>query len=179
MSWIQIFVASFVLLIGTGSVLIQIAGLPGTWLILLLAVAVKVVETVMPLGTNEMLGWWTIVGLIGLAIVGELVEFVAAAVGAKTGGASKRGMVGAVVGSLIGALVCTFLILIPVVGTLVGAAVGAALGAVVGELSGGGKQLRDTALPAAGALVGRLGGLLAKTTVAGAMLVLLGVALVV
>ena len=118
----------------------------------------------------------TALAIAGLAIVGEVVEVGASAVGAKSGGASRRGMTGAIVGSLLGALVGTVVILIPVVGSLLGALLGAALGAIVGELSVGGKSLRETAKPAAGAVAGRLMGVVAKTAVSGAMLVIMAFA---
>ncbi len=176
MSWTQLVIALSVLVVGMSGVLIQLAGLPGTWLILLLAVAIKVVETFVPLGPQELLGWWPIIILLGLAAVGEAVEIGAAAAGAKGGGASRRGMLGAVIGSVLLALIATVMIPIPVVGSLIGAAVGAAAGAIVGELSVGGRTLRSTAKPAAGAVAGRLVGVLAKTVVAAAMLVALGIA---
>lgn len=176
MSWYQILLSSSVLLVSAIAVLLQLASLPGTWIILFLAVAARLVETFVPLGAEPIFGWWALGGIAALALVGEVVELGASAAGAKTGGASKRGMTGALVGSLGGAIFGTFLILIPVVGSLLGALIGAALGAIVGELSVGGKTLRETAKPAAGAVAGRLMGVVAKTAIAGAMLAVLAIA---
>lgn len=176
MSWIQLLILLALVVVGALSVLLQLASLPGTWIILLAVVAERAVEALVPLGPEPLFGWWSIGAIAGLAVVAELFEVGASAVGAKTGGASKRGMTGAVIGSLLGALFGTVVILIPVVGSLLGALIGAALGAIVGELSVGGKTLRETAKPAAGAVAGRLMGVVLKTAVAGAMLLVMVVA---
>ncbi|MDZ4829738.1 MAG: DUF456 family protein [Phycisphaerae bacterium] len=176
MTWIQIILAITLVIISFAGVLVQIAGLPGTWLILLLAVGTTATETLLPLGSAPLFSWWTLLALALLTVAAEVVEFLAAAAGAKTGGASKRGMTGAVVGGLIGAIVGTLTILIPVVGSVLGAGIGAALGAITGELSVGGKQLRDTMKPAAGAVAGRIAGTLAKAAFAVAMWIWLAIA---
>src|SRR5205809_646151 len=142
MSWTQIVITMLALVFSTGAVVLQLVGLPGTWLIVLAAVVVKVIEIFVPLGPTELLGWWTLVILLALAGVGELVEVGAGAAGTKVGGGTKRGMIGAVVGSLLGALIATFMIPIPLIGSLIGAVGGAAVGAIVGELSAGGVTLR-------------------------------------
>ncbi|MFO0827169.1 MAG: DUF456 domain-containing protein [Phycisphaerales bacterium] len=176
MTWILLLAAVLLTLISALCILIQLAGLPGTWLILLIAVMTRAFEIVIPLGPEPMFSWWTLLALTLIACAAEMVEFLAAAAGAKTGGASKRGMTGAVVGGLIGAMAGTIFILIPVVGSVVGAGIGAALGAITGELSVGGKQLRETMKPAAGAAAGRLVGTLAKTAFAAAMWLWLAIA---
>jgi uncharacterized protein YqgC (DUF456 family) len=179
MSWMQILVVCGALLVGSAGVLLQLASLPGTWIVLFAAVAVRVVETFVPIGPvngDPIFGWWTLGAMAALAITAEVVEFGASAVGARAGGASKRGMTGAVVGSLLGAIFGTFLIPIPVVGSLLGALLGAAVGAIVGELSVGGKTLTETAKPAAGAVAGRLMAVLAKSGFAAAMLLIMAIA---
>jgi uncharacterized protein YqgC (DUF456 family) len=175
MSWIQISLALALILLSGVAVLLQFASLPGTWIILLLAVATRLVEAILPLGPEPLFGLWALVLIAGLALLAELFELGASAAGAKTGGASRRGMLGAVIGSMLGAIIISFIILIPVVGTLLGALIGAAIGAIVGELSVGGKTLRETARPAAGAVAGRLLGVLVKTGFACAMLGVLAV----
>lgn len=176
MTLLQIASASIVLILSAAGVVVQLAGLPGTWLIILFALSLRLVEAFVPLGPMPVYGWETFVILGGLALLAELVEFLAAAAGARTGGAGKRGMTGAVVGGLLGALVGTILIPIPVIGSILGAVGGSALGAITGELSVGGKQLRETVKPAAGAVAGRLLGTLAKSAFAAAMWVWLAVA---
>lgn len=157
-----------VLLLGGGCVLLQLIGLPGTWLLLLLAVAVWGSSFVITSGPEPIFSIWTLVVLLAFAVLAEVVEFFASAAGAKTGGASRRGMAGAVVGGLGGAIVGT-IFFVPVIGSILGAVGGSALGAIVGELSEGGRTLRSTAKPAAGAVAGRVAGTLAKSGFAGAM----------
>ena len=88
--------------------------------------------------------------------------FVAGAAGAKAGGASRRGTLGAIIGGFVGGIVGTFLIPIPLLGTLTGAALGAAGGALVGELTKDGAKFQDTLRPATGAAAGRIAGTVIK-----------------
>jgi uncharacterized protein YqgC (DUF456 family) len=169
LAWLGIGIAVGLTAWSAVAVLIQFMGLPGTWLILLAAVAVRAFEMVVPLGPEPMFSWTTLLLLAGLALLAEAVEFIASALGAKGGGATKAGMTGALVGGLIGVIAGTFLIPIPVVGSVAGAVVGSGAGAVVGELSEGGRTLASTAKPAAGAAVGRILGTLAKTGFAALM----------
>ena len=64
-----------------------------------------------------MFSWWTIGVCTGLALLGEIIEFAAGAVGASRAGGSKTGAAGAIVGTLIGAVIGTF-IPPPVIGTI-------------------------------------------------------------
>ncbi len=151
--------------LGALGIVLQAVTLPGTWIVVLAATSVKVHDVFAP---QPLLSWWTYLAIVALAIVAEVAETLAGAAGARTGGATRRGMLGAIVGSLAGALLGT-IFLLPVVGSLIGAVAGAAAGAIVGELSGGGRMLRDTAAPAAGAVAGRLAGAFLKTGFAIAM----------
>jgi uncharacterized protein len=95
-------------------------GIPGNWLMVLLTC---------------LFAWWqreagvfsggTLVAIVILALMGELIEFLAGMLGARRSGTSWRGSIAAIFGAIIGALVGTFAIPIPLVGTLVGASVGA------------------------------------------------------
>ncbi len=69
-------------------------------------------------------GLWTLLILAGMAALTYLVEFIAAALGAKKFGGSKRAMVGAALGGLIGIAVGPM-----------GIILGPFIGAVIGELS--------------------------------------------
>ena len=126
-------------------------GLPGTWLVIMLAAIIDVIEYFWRGGDDLTFGWMAFALAIVLATVAEIIEFVAGAAGAKAGGASRRGTIGAIVGGFVGGIVGTFLILIPLLGTLAGAAIGAAAGALVGELTKDGATIRDTLRPATGA----------------------------
>jgi hypothetical protein len=125
-----------------------------------------------------MVPWWVFVISIVIAIIGEVLEFMAGALGAKKGGASKQGMLGALIGGFAGTIIGTFVIPIPIVGSLIGAILGCGIGAVIGELKATpDAQLKDTLKPAAGAVVGRILGALAKLPCAFVVWVLLSVAL--
>lgn len=156
--------------------LLALLGLPGVWILIAIAVAIDLLD-----------GWWlspeqrptfslaAIVASVLLAGVGELVEFLASAAGAKRGGASRGGILGSLVGAFGGSIAGTLLIPVPLLGTLAGAVVGAFLGAVLGELAGG-STARGSIRPATGAAVGRVLGTLGKLPFAIAVAAILAVA---
>ncbi len=108
-------------------------------------------------------------GLLGLAILGEVLETALAGYGAKKFGGSKGSMVAALVGCLGGAVLGTPLF--PVVGTLIGACVGAFAAAGVYDYLQHERGVKDAALIGAGAALGKVGGLFAKLFCGIAMLV--------
>ena len=143
-----------------------------TRILLLLAVIVEVADGYLLGGTPSTFGpygAWLIAGGFGLAVIGELMDLAAGALGAKKGGASRRGVIGAFVGGLGGALVGTFLIPIPLIGTLLGALGGTFAGALFGEMNDPeNKKTADEALkPAAAATLGRVLGTVAKAGIVG------------
>ncbi len=143
-----------------------IIGLPGIWFMIVLAIAQEMSAT---WWLEQPGGWiaWTTIGVAVLIAIGaEAVEFIAGAAGAKAGGASKWGMIGALVGGIAGTIGGTILIPIPVIGTICGAMLGAALCAILGEIAGGGRSLKSSLAPAAGAASGRLIGTIAKLPLA-------------
>jgi uncharacterized protein YqgC (DUF456 family) len=165
----------FVLALFVGWML-QLVGLPGTWLIV--AVAAAYAWLISP----EAIGWPAIATLVVLAVVGEVFEFLAGALGVASAGGSRRGAVLAIMGSIVGGIVGIFAGLpIPVVGSLAGAvlfgAVGALVGAVIGE-TWKGRDL-DTSLDIGkAAFVGRVLGTAAKIIVCTLMVVVAVAALV-
>ncbi|MBT4531022.1 MAG: DUF456 family protein [Phycisphaerae bacterium] len=165
MDWISIVILVFFVLYASICVLITLVGLPGTWLMVGGALIVTLCN---PLWNDEPIWGWVSIGIVfGLAVCGEILETLAAGLGAKAGGGTKRGMVGAIVGSMIGAIVCTFFIPIPLAGTLIGAVVGAFIGALLGELSHKDVASKsELAKSAVGAAIGRVLGILGKTGVA-------------
>lgn len=119
---------------------------------------------------------WTTVGvLLGLAVLAELLEFAAGAVGAARVGGSKRGALLAIGGSVVGALggaAAGTAIPIPLVGSVIGAVLGASLGALSGAMLGEawkGRTLGETWKVGQAAFWGRFFGTVAKTTIASAM----------
>lgn len=149
--------------------------MPGTWLILL-ATALAAWGWGLD-WENARITYWTLIALLGLAILGEILEFVAGAAGASKAGASRRGVVGAIIGGVAGAILGTiFLAFIPILGTLIGAAIGAGAGSIGGDRWAG-RQWRPALAAGRGAAIGRFWGALWKLVVAVAMWLLVLVAL--
>jgi len=138
---------------------LTVLGLPGNWLMVASAVLVAWLYW-----GQQMIGRWTLVTLLGLAVAGELLEFVAGALGTKKAGGSRGGAFGALVGGLIGAMAGTFVIPVPVIGSLIGACGGAFCGALALELAGG-RELEPAVRSGIGAGVGRFFGTVAKLVV--------------
>jgi len=175
MEWLGYGIAAFFALLGLGCLLLVVIGLPGTWVLLALAFGLELVDAfLLPGDTAETFGWELLAACAGLALVGEGIEALAGVAGARFGGGTRRGMVGAFLGGIAGAIFLTPLLPIPVVGTLLGAMLGAFLGAFVGEATGPAARGRDHNLRAAlGAAVGKLGGTVAKLAIGVVMWVLL------
>ncbi|QDV54273.1 DUF456 domain-containing protein [Rosistilla oblonga] len=146
--------------------------LPGNWIA---AALVVVYFLVAPSDQRISLGTTEVVAAIGFAVLGEVLEFAAAALGAKKAGGSKRATVMAVVGSMVGAMGGALLGLpIPIFGTVIAAllfgALGATAGAVLGEWMSG-KQWKETIPVGHAAFWGRLLGTVGKIC-AGIMILL-------
>ncbi len=116
--------------------------------------------------------------MIGLAVLGEVVEFAAGAAGAAKSGGSRRGMllsvVGAMAGSIGGAILGTA-IPVPVVGNLIGAICGGAAGAFGGAYLGEywkGKDERERLAVGTAAMVGRVLGTVGKLGMGAIMVVI-------
>jgi len=151
--------------------LTSLVTLPGNWFIVGFA---ALFAWLIPADAGRGITWTTVAVLLGLAIVGEIVEFGAGAAGAAKHGASKRGvalsMVGALVGSILG---LTAGMPIPVVGSfimaLVGGAAGAFFGAYIGE-SWKGRPEEQRVAVGRGAFAGRIWGTVGKLAVGAIML---------
>lgn len=132
----------------------MIPAIPGTPLIFATAVAHRLI--VGPSGAQL----WVLITLGILAVLALAADFVASLYGAKTLGATKRGMIGAVVGGMIGLFLGPF-------GILLGPFVGAFAFEFVG-----GREWRDSAKAGAGATLGLLVGAVGKLCCAVAMVLL-------
>jgi hypothetical protein len=145
--------------------------LPGNWLLLAAAV---LYAYLIPDETRTDISWWTVGGLLVLALLGELIEFAAGALGAAKAGASRRGAVLALGGSLLGGVFGLFVALpIPVIGPIVGALLFGSLGALGGAVLGEqwkGKDLDESIRVGHAAFWGRLFGTLGKV-LAGAVMI--------
>ena len=143
--------------------------LPGAWLMILFA---AVLEWWLP---GESMFSWTVLSVgAALAMLGEILEFVLGATGARQAGASKRAAALAIAGGVVGAILGTPLP-VPIAGTLIGACLGAFAGSLIGDLWAGRPLFRSVAA-GQGAAVGRFWGTAAKMAVGGAIVVLLGIA---
>ncbi len=112
------------------AVLVTALRLPGTWVIVASALGY---------------GWWndwqvigavTVGVLIGIALLGEVVELTASVLTARKAGASRQAAWGGLIGGIVGMLFLSFLatVPVPVIGTLVGAMVGALIGCFGGAM---------------------------------------------
>jgi uncharacterized protein YqgC (DUF456 family) len=165
MDWITIVVIVFFAIAAAICVLLALLGLAGTWIMIAIATGIELLDTYW--GDGETWGWTTLGICVGLAIVGEIMELGAGALGVKVGGGSRRGMVGAIIGGIVGGIVLTPVIPIPVIGTLIGAVIGTFAGAVIGEVTH--KEpatVGEVSKSATGATIGRILGVLGKTGVA-------------
>jgi len=156
--------------LGLGLVALALVGLPGTWL-WLAACALAEWAT-----EPDLFHPATLAVGVGIAVLGELADFLAGSQGAKHAGAGRAGSLGALGGGLVGALAGTLLIPVPVVGTLAGAALGAFTFATLAERTDG-KELRGALRAGSGALLGQVLGLLLKLCAGLACWALLTVAL--
>jgi uncharacterized protein YqgC (DUF456 family) len=127
---------------------------PGTLLILAGALVHKLFAT-------SSISWGVFVGLVVIAVVGQLLEMGASLLGAKWFGASKWGLLGAGLGLVAGLFF-----------GLPGLILGPLAGAVVAELTLGKRTPMQAASSGLGAGVGLATGLLIKV---GITLVLIGV----
>ncbi|MBI1191158.1 MAG: DUF456 family protein [Tepidisphaera sp.] len=166
--WAHWTAATLLVVVSLVGIVLTLLTLPGTWLIVLAALLVK-------LWQPGMLSWWVIGAAIGLAILGEVVEFGASALGATKGGASKRGAAGAVIGSLLGALIGSIVPPFPL-GTIVGGVLGAGVGTLLVEKGVVARSWKDAAKSGSGAAAGRLLATVAKTSLACVIAILVSVA---
>ncbi|MFP6907200.1 MAG: DUF456 domain-containing protein [Verrucomicrobiota bacterium] len=167
-----LFAILYLLALAIGWVL-ALVGLGGTWIM----VGVSVLYAwLIPEASPFQLGWAAVISLGVLAGLGELIEFLAGALGAKKAGGSRRSialsLVGSVFGSLLGAIAGTAVL--PIIGTLMGAILCAGLGAMGGSILGErwkGKEFKDSIETGKSAFWGRVLGAVGKTLF-GTMMVL-------
>jgi len=135
--------------------------MPGVWFMLGVAVLLEII-----FADRSIFHPATLIALLAIAILGEIFELLASAVGASRAGGSRRTAALSVVGSLIGAIAGTFVIPIPIVGTIAGAAILAGLFAFGSEQLFEKRAMDHSMQVATGAAIGRLAATLVKVTVA-------------
>src|SRR5688500_10686549 len=99
MDWVYYFLLLAVLVVGLG---LTVMNLPGLWL---MAAAAGLYSLV----TQGRFLWpWGMIIIVGLCLVGELLEFAGKAAGAGSAGGSKRAMVLSMIGGIVGGIVLSF-----------------------------------------------------------------------
>ena len=147
--------ASLMVLLNVVWLLISLIGVPGNWLMIGAAAGL----TWLYHGERAVFHTYTFVAVVAMAVVGEIVELAAGAVGARKFGGTAWSSVGALFGGVLGAIVGS--ILLPVIGTIGGAAIGAFSGAAGMEMASG--RTRDESVRAGkGAALGHVTGNLSK-----------------
>ncbi len=190
MDWALLFlilVALIFFVLGLVCVAIVILGLPGTWIMLALAVFIEICDGVYLNPDHQpTFPLWLLIGCAVLALIGEILEFNAGALGAKKAGSSNRGMIGALIGGFVGAIVGAPFGLI--IGAFIGAVLGTFIGAILGELTAPlppttdvenhstTNRVRESIKPATGAVIGRVLGTLSKLPIAIAVWLVLSLA---
>ncbi len=144
-------------LIAFAGLLLAALQLPGTWLILAAAAGYDWYYG------WERFGWTWLVPLVLVAGAAELFEFLAGALVARMGGASRRASIAALVGGVLGMIFLS--IPLPVVGVIVGGLIGCFGGALLAELSLKKDVLTGTRVGVF-AVAGRLLGTVAKISAA-------------
>ena len=118
---------------------------------------------------------WTVLGVaVGLAMLGEALEFVLGVAGSRRTGGSTRGAVLALVGSIVGGIMGIALP-VPLVGPLLGACFGAFGGALLGNLWAG-RTLFQSLAAGRGAATGQFWGTVLKLAIGAIMAVMLTIA---
>lgn len=173
MIYLELFLLFVTLVVGW---CLTMLSMPGNWLIV---AAAALFAWLAPAESFDIS--WQIVGvLLVLAVVAELLEFAASALGATKAGGSRRGAVLAIGGSVAGALIGAGVGLpIPFIGSLLGAVLFAGVGALAGAMLGEtwkGRTLAESWKVGQSAFWGRLLGALAKTGIATAMVVITAIA---
>ena len=172
-AWLYYLLVLLLLLLNVGGWLLNLAALPGNWLIVVLAAAFS---TCVHHASGDGITWPVVGVLVVLAIVGEVIEFAAGTVGAARSGASRRAMMLSVVGSIIGSIVGAMVgIPIPVLGSAIAALLGGAIGAGVGAAMGEewrGRDLDGSVQVGAAAFWGRILGTAGKIIVGAIMVVI-------
>ena len=144
----------------------NLIALPGNWICVLL---VAIYAWLGPSEGRAAIGYGAVLGVFGIALVGEMIEFFAGAVGAQRAGASRRSTLYSIIGSMAGALTGAVVgVPVPVIGSVIAAilfgGIGAAAGAMYGEWSDG-KKWRDNWTVGHATFWGRTFGTLGKTTI--------------
>lgn len=157
------------LVILLGGFLLTVIGLPGNWLIFFTALGYGFYYDFTGFTVNLVLL------LLGLLLVGEIVEFIAGALGARKQKASTLATVAAFIGGITGAVAGTAVL--PIIGSLLGAFAGAFGASYLAEylITGNRDQSHRVAKSV---LIGQVAGMVVKMAIAIAMAITIAVHLI-
>jgi uncharacterized protein YqgC (DUF456 family) len=142
------------LLLAGALLALHLVALPANWIVLALAVGYALLTGM------DRLGWGTLGVMAGLALLGELLEFLVGLGYTAKRGVTRRGIVGSFLGGILGAMLAAPIA--PPFGSLLGAFAGSFGGAVLLEY--GAARRADVALRAGkAAFVGRVMAALVKS----------------
>ena len=156
LGWITFYLA---ILVGLA---LDLIGLFGNWIILLALLGLWWATGFVHFGTAA------IIAFVALAVLGEVIEAIAAAYGATKFGGSKGSAVAALVGTIAGGIFGTPWF--PIVGTVIGACLGAFVAAAAYEYLLMERRAHGAAWTGLGAALGKVAGLMAKAFVGLAIL---------
>jgi uncharacterized protein len=141
----------------------NLLGLPGNWGLVALGTGCW---ALLPPDYRSYVAATPLMVIVAVAVIGEIFELIAGALGASRLGGSRRGALLAVAGSFAGGLLGLALgAPIPVIGSIVAALIGSGLGALAGAVIGErwvGKDWEQSLQVGRAAFWGRLLGTLAK-----------------
>lgn len=137
-------------------------GLPGNWLILFTALGYGYLEGFVHMSSTVVLL------LFGALLIGELVEFLAGALGAKKENASRVAIVSAFIGAIAGGIIGTGIM--PGLGSIAGAVAGSFAAGYVAEYAVTGSRERAGRV-AKSIMIGQALGLIFKLAIAIGMVV--------
>ena len=154
----------------------NLIALPGNWCSVAL---LALYAWLGPQDGRAAIGYAVVVAAFLCALVGEVLEFVAAALGAQSAGASRKSTAYAVLGSMIGAILGAIIgVPVPIVGSVLAAilfgGIGATAGAMYGEWTDG-RSWKESWSVGHAAFWGRTFGMVGKIS---AGLVILVIALI-
>lgn len=164
-------VVGFIVLLGLCA-LLNLATLPGNWAIAALVVLWALFG---PESATASMGALFFVAFFGLAVAGEVVEFLAQIWGSKKYGSSNTSTWAGMIGAIAGAIFCAPFLF--GVGAIFGALGGAWLGTFLSERLLTGRGASESVTSANGALVGRFLGMVVKFGLGITMVVLTATAI--
>ena len=138
------------------SIFVVPLGLPGTFIMVAVAIAVNYFAA-------AGIGWWAIGLSLAFAVIAEVLEWTLSAKFALKYGGSKRAGWGALLGGFIGAFAG---VPVPIIGSMIGAFAGAFLGALVAEYTQPNSDASTATRVATGALIGKAAATAMKLAIA-------------